>query len=165
MEYGFMSSPHSPAKLGPSPATKSADLQSVVSNIVTCQQSLQQQGMKLGSVSKKGNSFWGVLRLLNEQGPLTVPQIAQHRKVSRQAIQVMIDEYVTQGHLAFKDNPHHRRSKLVTLTAAGLREFSQLSSVIFEQLEESAQNFTKEELLITAKVLKKLQNSLDDKAN
>ena len=157
-----MSSSNSPTKPRPSSATKNAALQSVVSNIVTCQQSLQQQGMKLGSVSNKGNSFWGVLRLLNEQGPLTVPQIAQHRKVSRQAIQVMIDEYVNEGHLKFEENPQHKRSKLVTLTTSGLKEFSHLSSVIFSQLEHAAQGFKKEDLQTTANVLEQLQKMLDE---
>ncbi len=155
-----MGSSNSPTKSKSPSSTKSAALQSVVSNIVTCQQSLQQQGMKLGSVSNKGNSFWGVLRLLNEQGPLTVPKIAQHRNVSRQAIQVMIDEYVNEGYLKFEENPQHKRSKLVALTALGLKEFSHLSSVIFTQLEKAAQSFNKEDLQTTANVLAKLQEML-----
>ena len=55
--------------------------------------------------------------MIQEHGPMTVPQIAQHRRVSRQRIQVMVDEYVAEGHLAFAANPSHKRSKLVTLTA------------------------------------------------
>ena len=152
----------STAKPLQSSKTKSAALQAVVANVVTCQQSLQQQGMKLGSVSKGGNTFWGVLRLIHEQGAMTVPQIAQHRKVSRQAIQVMIDEYVNEGFLQFQDNPQHKRSKLVALTHAGLKEFNQLSAVIFSQLEKAAQEFKKEELQTAARVLAKLQSLLNE---
>jgi DNA-binding MarR family transcriptional regulator len=157
-----MSAPSDPSKALLKANTKSAALQALVAKVVTCQQSLQQQGMKLGSVSKRGNAFWGVLRLIHEHGAMTVPQIAQQRKVSRQAIQVMIDEYVQEGFLQFKENPQHKRSKLVALTDSGLKEFSALSEVIFSQLEKAAQEFKKEELLTAAKVLGKLQTLLDE---
>ena len=146
----------------PSGTTKSAALQTVVARITTCQQSLQRQGMNLGSVSKKGNAFWGVLRLIHQHGPMTVPQIAQQRKVSRQRIQVMIDDYVNEGYLALTDNPNHKRSKLVSLTKLGAREFAKLSDIIFSQLEKTAHEFKKEELQTAARVLEKLQLFLDE---
>ncbi|MEH6345790.1 MAG: MarR family winged helix-turn-helix transcriptional regulator [Bermanella sp.] len=142
--------------------TQSAALQTVVARITTCQQSLQRQGMNLGSVSKKGNAFWGVLRLINQHGSMTVPQIAQHRKVSRQRIQVMIDEYVNEGYLILTENPSHKRSKLVALTKLGQREFTSLSDIIFSQIEKTAHEFKKEELQTAARVLEKLQNLLDE---
>jgi len=145
----------------PASATKSAALQTVVARITTCQQSLQRQGMNLGSVSKKGNAFWGVLRLIHQHGPMTVPQIAQHRKVSRQRIQVMIDDYVVEGYLLLTENPSHKRSKLVSLTKLGSREFAKLSDIIFSQLEKTAHEFKKEELQTAARVLEKLQSLLD----
>ena len=141
--------------------TKNAALQTVVARITTCQQSLQRQGMNLGSVSKKGNAFWGVLRLIHQHGPMTVPQLAQHRKVSRQRIQVMTDEYVNEGYLTLTENPSHKRSKLVTLTKLGQREFTNLSEIIFSQIEKTAHEFKKEELQTAARVLEKLQNLLD----
>ena len=141
--------------------TKNAALQTVVARITTCQQSLQRQGMNLGSVSKKGNAFWGVLRLIHQHGPMTVPQIAQHRKVSRQRIQVMTDEYVNEGYLTLTENPSHKRSKLVALTKLGQREFTNLSEIIFSQIEKTAHEFKKEELQTAARVLEKLQNLLD----
>ncbi len=143
-------------------SNKMLSLQKVVAGITTCQQSLQRQGMKLGSVSKNGNTFWGILRLLSQKGPMTVPQIAQHRKVSRQRIQVMMDEYVNEGFLEFTNNPSHKRSKLVNMTKKGQGEFTKLSAVIFNQLEQTAHEFDQDELQIAARVLGKLQGLLDE---
>jgi len=144
------------------PSVKGRALQEVVARVTTCQQSLQRQGMNLGSVSKKGNAFWGVLRLINEQGPLTVPQIALQRKVSRQRIQVMMDDYVAQGYLEFKMNPSHKRSQLVDITQKGKDEFNSLSAIIFNVVEQAAHGFNQEDLQTTARVLEKLQDMLDE---
>ena len=101
-------------------------------------------------------------RLINEQGPLTVPQIALHRRVSRQAIQVMTDEYVNEGYLQFKDPPHHKRSKLVDLTPMGLDQLTKLSDIIFSQLDKTDQYFKKEDLITTVNVLAKLKYLLNE---
>ncbi len=145
----------------PDRSAKSQVLQDVIANLTTCFQSLQRQGMSLGSVSKKGNTFWGMLRLIHEHGPMTVPQIAQHRRVSRQRIQVMVDEYVAEGYLELAANPSHKRSKLVTLTQTGEIELAQMSDIIFNYVEQAANEFEKEELQTTVKVLKKLQGLID----
>jgi DNA-binding MarR family transcriptional regulator len=60
-----------------------------------------------------------VLRNVVVRGPMTVPVIAALRPVSRQYIQTIVDGLAAQGLVAFTDNPAHRRSKLVTATAAG----------------------------------------------
>ncbi len=144
------------------PTPKGQVLQDVVAGITGCQQSLQRQGQKLGSVSKQGNAFWGVLKLLHEHGSMTVPKIAELRKVSRQRIQVMVDDYAAQGYLSFKVNPSHKRSQLVELTNLGKAEFSTLSVSIYALVELAAEQFSQDELATTVSVLKKLQGLLDD---
>ncbi|MCP4896624.1 MAG: MarR family transcriptional regulator [bacterium] len=61
----------------------------------------------------------GLLKSLGEEGPQTVPQMARVRAVSRQHIQTVVNELRRDGLAKTKDNPKHRRSKLVTLTSAG----------------------------------------------
>ena len=48
-----------------------------------------------------------------------MPQIAQMRPTSRQRMQRLADELAAEGLVEFVDNPKHRRSKLVQLTAKG----------------------------------------------
>ena len=136
-------------------------LQNMVGKLTSCFQSLQRRGMRLGSVSQKGNTFWGLLKLVHDHGPMTVPQIAMHRKVSRQRIQVMVDEYVSGGYLQFSPNPSHKRSQLVKLTVKGESEFSVLSDSIFSYLDQASHEFRDEELQTTLKVLEKLQSLIE----
>ena len=60
----------------------------------------------------------GILKSL-ESGPQTVPQMARARPVSRQHIQSLVDPLAAAGYVELVDNPHHRRSRLVRLTAKG----------------------------------------------
>jgi len=60
-----------------------------------------------------------LLRSLKIDGPATVPQLARARPVSRQFIQKLANQMATDGLVEFINNPEHKRSKLVRLTAKG----------------------------------------------
>jgi DNA-binding MarR family transcriptional regulator len=76
-------------------------------------------GQKTGLITSWGGGAFGFMRSLALLGPLTVPQIAQMRPTSRQRMQRLADELAAEGLVEFIDNPKHRRSKLVQLTAKG----------------------------------------------
>lgn len=63
----------------------------------------------------------GVLRNLWQDGPMSVPQLARHRGVTRQHVQKLVDSLTEEGLVEFAPNPAHRRSDLVRLTADGER--------------------------------------------
>ena len=69
------------------------------------------------SVSTAGRR--GILRSLDRLGPQTVPQMARARTVSRQHIQVLVNGLLKDGLLTTEENPAHRKSPLVRLTAKG----------------------------------------------
>ncbi len=76
------------------------------------------------AVHRKGSltaGLRGVLFGLAQQGPQTVPQMARLRPTSRQHIQVLVNRLQNLGLVLVEDNPNHRRSKLVGLTAKGER--------------------------------------------
>jgi len=60
-----------------------------------------------------------VLEFLQARGPTPVPRIARSRGVSRQHIQTIVNELLDEGLVELRDNPAHRRSCLVALTAVG----------------------------------------------
>ncbi len=62
-----------------------------------------------------------VLEFLLRNGEATVPHIARSRHVSRQHIQSLVNPLLDEGLVALRDNPAHRRSPLVSLTATGDR--------------------------------------------
>jgi DNA-binding MarR family transcriptional regulator len=61
----------------------------------------------------------GVLRDLHHWGAQTVPQMARRRPVSRQHIQTLVNGLMADGLVEVVDNPAHRRSHHVILTATG----------------------------------------------
>ena len=67
-----------------------------------------------------------VLESLDADGPRTVPELARSRPVSRQHIQVLVNDLLEQGYVAYQDNPAHKRSKLVRMTEEGRLTFAAL---------------------------------------
>ena len=125
---------------------KKADtLAALISDLTSCFENLVRLGKKHGSVSKTGNSFWGILKILNTHGPMTVPNLAKQRKLTRQRIQVLVDEYVLEGYLELTDNPKHKTSKLVKLTPLGKSAFDQHNLIIKTELHALAEYFDEEE--------------------
>jgi DNA-binding MarR family transcriptional regulator len=63
---------------------------------------------------------WQVLGAIALAGvSLPVAHIARNMGQSRQSVQRVVDDLAAQGLVDFAANPHHRRAKLVVLTAAG----------------------------------------------
>ena len=61
----------------------------------------------------------GILQVLEELGPQTVPGIARVRGHSRQSVQMLVNRLEGLGWVELMSNPAHRRSALVCLTARG----------------------------------------------
>src|SRR5687768_3911871 len=85
-------------------------------------------GQKTGLITSWGGGAFGFMRSLALLGPLTVPRIAQMRPTSRQRMQRLADELAADGLVKFIDNPRHRRSKLVQLTAKGDARYRELNA-------------------------------------
>jgi DNA-binding MarR family transcriptional regulator len=63
---------------------------------------------------------WQVLGAIALQAqPLPVVRIADAMGLTRQSVQRIVDALAQDGLVAFRDNPHHKRAKLVALTAKG----------------------------------------------
>ena len=84
-------------------------------------------GQKTGLITSWGGGAFGFMRSLALLGPLTVPEIAEMRPTSRQRMQRLADELAAEGLVEFLDNPKHRRSKLVALTAKGDARYRELN--------------------------------------
>lgn len=64
---------------------------------------------------------------LHRYGPQTVPALAATRFISRQITQTQINELLKAGYVQTRENPEHKRSKLIELTAAGTEFLQELS--------------------------------------
>lgn len=102
----------------------------------------------------------GILRSLHLLGPQTVPQLARARPVSRQHIQMLVNPLLREGYLERVENPAHKRSKLVRLTAEGramAEEMHRREAAFFEAI---AAELSVDELEAAAKALKHLREFL-----
>lgn len=70
---------------------------------------------------------WVVLEAIAEK-PLTVAQIARVRSMARQPVQRIADVLVAEGIASYKDNPRHRRARLLDLTRQGREVLALIST-------------------------------------
>ncbi|MGK2257106.1 MAG: MarR family transcriptional regulator [Brevundimonas sp.] len=67
------------------------------------------------------SAWWQVLAALRYSPvPLPAASIARNMGLTRQAVQRVLDLLAERGLVAFEDNPHHQRAKLVVLTPTGM---------------------------------------------
>lgn len=68
---------------------------------------------------------WQVLGAVALAGqPLPVASIARNMGLTRQAVQRIANELAAASLVTFADNPHHRRARLVKLTATGIKAYT-----------------------------------------
>ncbi len=101
-----------------------------------------------------------VMESLAEDGKQTVPQVAQAKAVSRQHIQVNVDELAKARLVTFQENPGHKRSPFVALTKKGTTTFAGMRRREARILEQIAGSFTSAELNHTSDTLMKLKQSI-----
>lgn len=114
---------------------------------------VREAGKRSGIFSANGAGLWGFLNSLATSGPMTVPALARMRPVSRQHMQQIANDAAAQGLVEFIDNPRHRRSKLVTLTAAGRAAYAELTRGLAGWCTELARGLDAGELETAAHVL------------
>jgi DNA-binding MarR family transcriptional regulator len=76
------------------------------------------EGDALARPAGQTSARWQVLASA-EHGPTTVATIARTLGLARQSVQRVADVLEAEGLVAYEDNPHHRRAKLLSLTERG----------------------------------------------
>ena len=94
-------------------------LSELISITRTLAETLKDTARELHEDNALSVSERSVLLELRKHGPLTVPDLARRREVSRQFIQATVNPLLVEGVLEAQDNPAHKRSKLVALTEKG----------------------------------------------
>jgi DNA-binding MarR family transcriptional regulator len=117
-------------------------------------------GRRTGFVSARGG-VWGLLRSLKMEGPQTVPALARTRPVSRQHIQTLADAMAADGLIAFKPNPAHKRSPLMTLTAKGDQVYEALAKKLAALSDDLAAGMDARKIAAAGEALGQLAAKLD----
>jgi DNA-binding MarR family transcriptional regulator len=79
-------------------------------------------------------------------GQLTVPQIARRLGVSRQNVQRVVNDLVTEGQATYSPNPDHKASPLVTLTSTGARSLERINAAVGRDHERLLLQFSERDV-------------------
>jgi DNA-binding MarR family transcriptional regulator len=77
---------------------------------------------KNGFLQDWGGSAWGLLRVLEDGGPVSMSDLARRRSCSRQNIQKIASEPIAREWIRLEPNPADRRAPLMVITDAGRRK-------------------------------------------
>ena len=102
-----------------------------------------------------------ILKNLERFGPVSVPQMARQKAVSRQAVQKFINELAQEGLVEFIGNLAHKRSPLVRLTAKGQEYVNAMNEAEARLLGCLKIDISAEILQATAQTLKEVRLLLE----
>lgn len=104
-------------------------------------------------------SMRAIIEFLAQNGPQTVPSMAQAKTVSRQHVQTIVDELAGRGLAETRHNPQHKRSSLIALASRGEAVFEAISQHEAGLFAELAANGTASEFEALALGLARLRAS------
>lgn len=99
-----------------------------------------------------------VLEFLMENQPQTVSGMAREKSVSRQHIQILVNDLSALKLIKLQDNPAHKRSPLITITEQGKNLFKKIVRKESKILEILADKFSEKDIAVSIRTL----NSLSD---
>ncbi len=102
-----------------------------------------------------------VLEHLQNNGAMTVPQIAKNRHVTRQRIQVLINRLAELDYVDSIENPRHQRSNLITITDAGSRCINEMRDKEAEVLKSVLRGINADQLTMLTRGLGDVRNALE----
>ena len=102
-----------------------------------------------------------VMEFLYPDRMLTVPEIAEQYKVSRQHVQVTVNSLLEHRLVQAKENPRHKRSPLIMLNARGRKLFGAVLKKDEEAIKLLFSCISKNNVRTTQQTLQHLLNELN----
>ena len=149
---------------GPIVGSKAEAIEELMLEVAQCFFRIRALGQKTGLITSWGGGAFGFMRSLALIGPLTVPQIAEMRPTSRQRMQRLADEMAAEGLVRFIDNPRHRRSKLVQLTAKGNARYRDLNARLLAIASTMGVALSEADIRKTSEIVRDLSEDLKARA-
>ena len=103
---------------------------------------------------------WQLLGVIADTGPRTVSAIARDMGLARQSVQRLVNQMTGEGILELVDNPHHRRARLVAITARGQVALDGIMAVWAPEAHRLAAQFAPAELAETMRAMVRLRERL-----
>ena len=146
--------------IGPTIDGKAEAITELMLEVAQCFFRIRALGQRTGMITSWGGGSFGFMRSLAVLGPLTVPQIAEMRPTSRQRMQRLADELAAEGLVRFIDNPRHRRSKLVELTAKGETRYRDLNAKLLAAAGTIGASISEAEIRQTTAIMRQLSGEV-----
>lgn len=140
--------------------TKAAKLVALTSAVRLTFNRLKALGDELHGDLNVTAAMRAVMETLASAGPMTVPQIAKVKGVTRQHIQLLADALCEAGLAVVRENPMHRRSSLIALSDKGKRMFAKMNAREAPIIDEVAAEFEAHDLERATEVLMRLAERL-----
>jgi len=122
-------------------------------------------GHQLATQEELTAARWQVLGAVALAGrPLTVPQIARRMGLTRQAVQVTVNQLRGDALVETSDNLDHRRSPLIGLTELGRQKYAVIDRRQAAWINELAAGLKISDLTAAARLLHELSNRLETTA-
>lgn len=97
---------------------------------------------------------------LRKQRQCTVPQLARSNEVSRQFVQTVMNGLARHGLVVFRENPAHKRSRLLELTPEGERRIRAIMAREGEVLQRVAAGLSSAPVRQAVEVLRQARKGL-----
>ena len=121
------------------------------------------EGDRIAGEFGLSSARWKVLgAVAMAEEPLTVAQVAREMGQARQSVQRIATSMAADGYFIWKDNPAHKRAKLLCLTEKGQHTFQQLEDAQAPWANEAVQQLDEQELQIALDVLRKLAEGFEE---
>jgi DNA-binding MarR family transcriptional regulator len=134
---------------------KAAIIPALIADIFELAGTLQANSDALAAVAGQTGARWQVLWVADETAR-TVPDIAQRLGRTRQAVQRLADVLAADGLAEWRNNPAHRRSPLLALTAEGRHALGAIMRVSDAWRSAVGDGFTAAELAAMRAVVRRL---------
>jgi DNA-binding MarR family transcriptional regulator len=121
---------------------------------------LLEAGDQLTKPVELSSARWQVLGVV-EHGPIPVAHVARIMGLTRQSVQQTADSLAADGLIVYSENPHHRRAKLMTLTAKGREALDYVQERHAAWANQLGATHTLEDLRTAVQVLRQIRESLD----
>ena len=103
---------------------------------------------------------WQVMGAIGNDA-IPVVQIADKMGLRRQSVQRVINVLADEGFVEFRDNPRHKRAKLVQLTSTGHQKLDQISQIQSAWADSIAQELDIGQLRGAIELLQQIQTRLE----
>jgi DNA-binding MarR family transcriptional regulator len=105
---------------------------------------------------------WQVLGAIAlSPAPEPVARLARNMGLHRQGVQRIVNELAKEGLVEFRANPHHRRAKLIVLTARGRKIYEQTEQIQTPWVNALSHGIAADDIASATRTIQRLRKRLE----